>query len=282
MRTEANEGLTRGILVPVAIEPVRPPLAFRLIQTIDIDRRRRLRRALVERGAPLLPAGGRAGTGPVALHRPRRELCAPGRGGRAGRRAAPARGAAVLGRGRRRQDAPDKETERLARARRMLVLRGRCVLAEGAPPYQPLLEQIERPRGWSAPEAMRERLGENAAELGQADAGAASQRYADIPDPVDPAARPGAPLPAARLRRVRRPGGAGSSRMLLVFEDLHWADESHLPILLRHLAERLRDAPGADRRHLPRHRARSQPALSPHPAGADCANVWPRTSRWSG
>src|SRR5512135_3546850 len=34
VRSEANEGLTRGILVPVAIDQVRPPLAFRLTQTI--------------------------------------------------------------------------------------------------------------------------------------------------------------------------------------------------------------------------------------------------------
>src|SRR5580698_11105586 len=36
VRTEANEGLVKGILVPVAIETVRPPLAFRMLQTIDI------------------------------------------------------------------------------------------------------------------------------------------------------------------------------------------------------------------------------------------------------
>src|SRR5262245_32543434 len=36
VRTEAHEGLTRRILIPVFIDKVRPPLAFRLIQTMDL------------------------------------------------------------------------------------------------------------------------------------------------------------------------------------------------------------------------------------------------------
>lgn len=36
VRTEAGEGLERGILVPVFIEKVRPPLAFRRIHTADL------------------------------------------------------------------------------------------------------------------------------------------------------------------------------------------------------------------------------------------------------
>ncbi len=36
VRSEANEGLVRGILAPVLIDQVRPPLAFRLTQTIDM------------------------------------------------------------------------------------------------------------------------------------------------------------------------------------------------------------------------------------------------------
>jgi hypothetical protein len=34
--TEASEGLERGVLVPIAIDSVRPPLAFRRRQTIDV------------------------------------------------------------------------------------------------------------------------------------------------------------------------------------------------------------------------------------------------------
>ncbi|MBT8147910.1 MAG: alpha/beta fold hydrolase [Gammaproteobacteria bacterium] len=37
VRAEAEEGLTRGALVPVLIDPVRPPLAFRRIQAQDIS-----------------------------------------------------------------------------------------------------------------------------------------------------------------------------------------------------------------------------------------------------
>lgn len=36
VRAEANDGLERGILVPVSIDSARPPLAFRLVQTIDL------------------------------------------------------------------------------------------------------------------------------------------------------------------------------------------------------------------------------------------------------
>jgi hypothetical protein len=38
VRTEANEGLTRNCLVPVALEKTEQPLAFRLIQRIDLTR----------------------------------------------------------------------------------------------------------------------------------------------------------------------------------------------------------------------------------------------------
>ncbi len=36
VRTEANEGLERGILVPALIDDVRPPLAFRIAQTANL------------------------------------------------------------------------------------------------------------------------------------------------------------------------------------------------------------------------------------------------------
>ena len=32
---EANEGLERGILIPILLEPIRPPLAFRRIQSVQ-------------------------------------------------------------------------------------------------------------------------------------------------------------------------------------------------------------------------------------------------------
>ena len=37
VRTEAHEGLVRGILVPASIDGVKPPLAFRLVQTRDLS-----------------------------------------------------------------------------------------------------------------------------------------------------------------------------------------------------------------------------------------------------
>jgi hypothetical protein len=36
VRTEATEGLERGILVPVMLDGARPPLAFKLVQAVDL------------------------------------------------------------------------------------------------------------------------------------------------------------------------------------------------------------------------------------------------------
>ena len=237
MRIEANEGLTKGNLVPVAFEAVRPPLAFRMIQTIDIaapDAEASLVSAIAKLlPAPLtgagLPCVGRAselGRIDEALERARRGL-----------------GQLLLfsgeaGVGKTRMTL---EAERIARGSDVLVLRRPLVgRRPPPPPYQPLLEQIERLARLIGPEAMRERMGENATELSKL-MPELNQRYADIP--------PYPTLPPEQERRYLLHGvaefvarGAAVQPLMLVFEDLHWADESTC-ILLRYLAERLKAEP---------------------------------------
>ncbi len=134
-------GPDRGNLVPVAIETVRPPLAFRLIPDDRPRRRRRQRqpdqrhRQAVSRSPPRgrrSPCVGRArefGRIGEAVDRARRGEGAP---------------AAVLGEAGVGKTRMTLEAERIARAAGVLALRGHCSDAESPPPYQPLVEQIER------------------------------------------------------------------------------------------------------------------------------------------
>jgi tetratricopeptide (TPR) repeat protein len=236
VRTEAHEGLTKGNLVPVAIETVRPPLAFRMLQTID-GAAADATASLVSAIAKLLPVPS-AGDGLPCVGRAREF----GRIGEAVDRARRGEGALLLfsGEGGVGKTRMTLEAERIARAADVLVLRGHCSDAESPPPYQPLLEQIERLGRLVGPEAMRQRMGENATELSKL-MPELNQRYADIP--------PYPTLPPEQERRYQLHGvaefvarGAGVQPLMLVFEDLHRADESTC-ILLRYLAERLKAEP---------------------------------------
>lgn len=132
------------------------------------------------------------------------------------------------------------EVQRLARAEGFLVLRGSNSDTESPPPYQPLLQQIEQAQRLFGRAVMRRTMGENAAELGKL-MPELRQQYSDIPaHPV---------LPPEQERRYLLHGvaefiarSAALQPLMLVFEDLHWADES-TSILLRHLAERLKREP---------------------------------------
>ncbi len=127
-----------------------------------------------------------------------------------------------------------------ARQRGLLPLVGHCSEAERAQPYLPLLEQIEEAARAMSPEALREALGENAPEVAKL-MPELRQRYPDIPDPVE--------LPHEQERRYLLHGvtefferAARAQPLALVFEDLHWADDSTM-LLLRHLAQRLAETP---------------------------------------
>ncbi|HEX5906998.1 MAG TPA: AAA family ATPase, partial [Propionibacteriaceae bacterium] len=129
-----------------------------------------------------------------------------------------------------------------AQMRGMQVLTGHCVEMSGAPPYLPYVEMIEQaisnPR---SPLALRQALGDVAPEIARI-APALRRVFPDIPPPVE--------VPAELARRyvwnslsefVGR--AAQGQPLLLVLEDLHWADESSL-LLTEYLAPLLPEMPG--------------------------------------
>jgi class 3 adenylate cyclase/tetratricopeptide (TPR) repeat protein len=128
-----------------------------------------------------------------------------------------------------------------ARVHGMRTLTGHCVEMSGAPPYLPYVEMIEQainnPR---SPLALREALGDVAPEIARI-APALRRVFPDIPPPVE--------VPAELARRyvwnsfsefVGR--AAQVQPLLLVLEDLHWADESTV-LLTEHLAPLLPEMP---------------------------------------
>jgi predicted ATPase/class 3 adenylate cyclase len=129
-----------------------------------------------------------------------------------------------------------------AEARRLglMVLTGRCVDQQGAPPYLPTIEHLEEAARQGSPETFRLALGENASEIAKL-MPELRLRYSDIPEPVT--------LPPEQERRYLLHGiaefverNARGTPLMLVFEDLHWADESTL-LLVRLLAQRVAQVP---------------------------------------
>jgi predicted ATPase/class 3 adenylate cyclase len=129
----------------------------------------------------------------------------------------------------------------VAQARGMRVLTGHCVEMSGGPPYLPYVEIIEQainsPRSSLA---LRNALGDVAAEIARI-APALRRAFPNIPPPVE--------LPAELARRyvwnsfsefIGR--AAQAQPLLLVLEDLHWADESTV-LLTEYLAPLLPEMP---------------------------------------
>ena len=128
-----------------------------------------------------------------------------------------------------------------AQARGMRVLIGHCVEMTGAAPYLPYVEIIEQaisnPR---SPLALREALGDVAPEIARI-VPALRRVFPDIPPPIE--------LPAELARRYVWNSlseflgrAAQGEPLLLVLEDLHWADESTL-LLTEYLAPLLPEMP---------------------------------------
>jgi class 3 adenylate cyclase/tetratricopeptide (TPR) repeat protein len=128
-----------------------------------------------------------------------------------------------------------------AQARGMRVLTGHCVEMTGAAPYLPYVEIIEQaisnPR---SPLALQKALGDVAPEIARI-APALRRVFPDIPPPIE--------LPAELARRyVWNSFGEFLGRaaqvqpLLLVLEDLHWADESTVQ-LTEYLAPLLPEMP---------------------------------------
>jgi len=134
-----------------------------------------------------------------------------------------------------------QEIDAEADARGLRVLLGHSTRDEGRSPYLPSTEMIEQgmvtPR---SPAILRRALGEAAPEIARI-APALRLVVPEIPAPLD--------LPPEQARRYlwlsmrEFIGRAAEQRpLLLVFEDLHWADESTL-LLLLYLAPSLPEMP---------------------------------------
>jgi tetratricopeptide (TPR) repeat protein/predicted Ser/Thr protein kinase len=127
-----------------------------------------------------------------------------------------------------------------ARDRGFLSLTGHCYEMEGAPPYIPFVEIIETVVRIVQPQALLKALGDSAAEVAKL-IPELRRKFPDIPEPPK--------LPPELERRNMLNGifdfierSAQAQPLLLILEDLHWADESTL-ILLQHIAQRLREIP---------------------------------------
>ena len=149
------------------------------------------------------------------------------------------------------------------------VLWGRCWEAEGAPPYWPWVQAIRSYAREADPERLRAELGTGAAEI----ADVVTDVRERLPD-LGPA--PGIDDPKiARFRLFESHRHLPEERvrawhLVLVLDDLHWADEGSLRLLEFVARELGRVAIAADR-YLPR-----RGALTPAPALANAGRADPR------
>jgi class 3 adenylate cyclase/tetratricopeptide (TPR) repeat protein len=127
-----------------------------------------------------------------------------------------------------------------ARQRGLLALTGHCYEMEGAPPYIPFVEVLEATARIVPREALREALGDAAPEVAKL-MPELRRLFPDIAAPME--------LPPEQERRylfnsvlefIERAGRV--QPLFLVWEDLHWADDSTL-LLLQHIAQRLIEMP---------------------------------------
>ena len=117
---------------------------------------------------------------------------------------------------------------------------GHCYEMEGSPPYVPFIEMLERTSQTAPRATWRAALGDSASEIAKL-MPELRRMYADIPPAIE--------LPPEQQRRylfnayreyIER--AARSTPIVLVFEDLHWADEPTL-LLLQHVAQILSVTP---------------------------------------
>src|SRR5436190_11676207 len=122
---------------------------------------------------------------------------------------------------------------REAEQRGALAVFGRCYESEGTVPYSPFVELVEQALSIMPPEIVREDLGDDAPEVARM-VPELRRRFPDIKEPLD--------LPPEQQRRyffnaVSSFVSRGSQRfpLMLVIDDVHWADEPTL-LLLEHMA----------------------------------------------
>ena len=123
---------------------------------------------------------------------------------------------------------------------RCLPLTGRCYEIEGAEPFIPFVELMEQCVERLPAAEVRDVLGDSAPEVARLLPGLRS-RFPDIPQPLE--------MPPEQQRRFLFKsvtdffGRAAHTRALVVLlDDLHWADESTL-LLLQHLAPHVEQMP---------------------------------------
>ncbi|MBY0508482.1 MAG: protein kinase [Bryobacteraceae bacterium] len=117
---------------------------------------------------------------------------------------------------------------------------GHCYEMEGSPPYVPFIEMLERTSQTAPKTTWRAALGDSAPEIARL-MPELRRMYSDIPPAIE--------LPPEQQRRylfnafreyLER--AARNTPIVLVFEDLHWADEPTL-LLMQHVAQILSATP---------------------------------------
>lgn len=128
-----------------------------------------------------------------------------------------------------------RELQREARQRGCLTLSGHCYEMEGSPPFVPFVEYMEE-AARLVPQAFRAALGDDAGEIAAIVPGL-RRLYPDIPPALE--------VPPEQQRRVSFNAfleflqrASRKSPSVLLFDDLHWADDPTLQ-LLQHLAPHL-------------------------------------------
>jgi tetratricopeptide (TPR) repeat protein len=122
-----------------------------------------------------------------------------------------------------------------ARHRGCVALTGHCYEMEGAPPFVPFVEITEQTVRL-VPQAARAAMGDLAAEIA-AMVPSLRRTYSDVPPMPDvPADQQRRLIFSAFLEYVQR--GSQKSPGVFLFDDLHWADEPTLQLLL-HMAAHL-------------------------------------------
>ncbi|MFN2388284.1 MAG: AAA family ATPase [Actinomycetota bacterium] len=125
-----------------------------------------------------------------------------------------------------------------AQARDFRALTGRCYEMDSPPPYLPFIELLEAASREVDKETFRIALGDAAGEVAKV-MPQLRNMYSDLPPPLD--------LPPEQERRylfnsisefVTR--AAATTPLVVVLDDLHWADESSL-LLLQHIAQGLEE-----------------------------------------
>ena len=123
-----------------------------------------------------------------------------------------------------------------ARRRGHFCAVGHCYEMEGAPPYLPLVEQLEYAARVAPPGRFRAALGSSAPEIARV-APMLRQLFPDIGPPLDLPPDQQRHFLFARFREYLERSAAGVP-LVLLFDDLHWADESTL-LFIEHLAPHL-------------------------------------------